>query len=566
MTTPLNFKPFADSSYGTSSGGTGTSTNTNTGTSSEPLRRRNDGFSHAQSSFDDFPYAPYSDLPFTSLKRRKQGNSFVKWTMRTVLASPVVVLVVWSIGALLFTSKQAAGTRSSTRQHKQPKNARRLPNVNTNPLGATGASRPGLYMNMQPYGQAAPQQQQQQQPPNPYAAGYLVGGNGYMAVPQNQVNPYMTPAQPNQFGYMTVPQNQANENYRMQQDPSMGVSQTMVNPEQYMQPQAQPQPNNNNNDQQQPMMATGDGKRIPVYGPLGSSNVSGQPPPPAGATTSQGQVPRMRQAEQPLAFGQSEQPPVLSLQANQNQPMMSTNGMMSVTGPLGSPNKIVLQPHAGASQGQAPMMGQAEQPPLMAQAQEQPPVMAQVDPDPLLTQEPPILGSAHDDSPTMGDPRTGLRPPPMPRSTNKQQQVYYYDPKLAMADGELKIPTVVYDQQGNQIELQALQGAQIFLEPPQQQQQVESPKQQLAGGQSLSKWGESTAQDQSIIVSTVAVMALLVGALSARRMRSRSFLSSCIENESLEDDVAYDTAYTTNADNSYNTFGGWKGDLEKFDV
>ena len=72
-------------------------------------------------------------------------------------------------------------------------------------------------------------------------------------------------------------------------------------------------------------------------------------------------------------------------------------------------------------------------------------------------------------------------------------------------------------------------------------------------------------QDQSIIVSTVAVMALLVGALSARRLRSRSFLSACIENESLEDDVAYDTAYTT-TDHSYNTFGGWKGDLEKFDV
>jgi hypothetical protein len=32
--------------------------------------------------------------------------------------------------------------------------------------------------------------------------------------------------------------------------------------------------------------------------------------------------------------------------------------------------------------------------------------------------------------------------------------------------------------------------------------------------QSLPKWGESTSQDQSIIESTVAVMALLVGALS----------------------------------------------------
>ena len=78
-------------------------------------------------------------------------------------------------------------------------------------------------------------------------------------------------------------------------------------------------------------------------------------------------------------------------------------------------------------------------------------------------------------------------------------------------------------------------------------------------------WGESTAQDQSIIVCTVAVMALLVGALSARRLRARSFLSSCIENESLEDEVAFDNAYTISAGDSYNTFG-WKGDLEKFDV
>ena len=33
-------------------------------------------------------------------------------------------------------------------------------------------------------------------------------------------------------------------------------------------------------------------------------------------------------------------------------------------------------------------------------------------------------------------------------------------------------------------------------------------------------------------------MALLVGALSARRLRSRHFLASCIENESLEDELA----------------------------
>ena len=73
-------------------------------------------------------------------------------------------------------------------------------------------------------------------------------------------------------------------------------------------------------------------------------------------------------------------------------------------------------------------------------------------------------------------------------------------------------------------------------------------------------------------------MALFVGALSARRMRShqqRSILSMCIENEQLDHDVAYDTIYTTTTNpnnaifgsNHYNTFAqGWKGDLEKFDV
>ena len=69
-------------------------------------------------------------------------------------------------------------------------------------------------------------------------------------------------------------------------------------------------------------------------------------------------------------------------------------------------------------------------------------------------------------------------------------------------------------------------------------------------------------------MATVGVMALLVGALSARRMRARSILAACIENESLEDDAAYDTAYTVGGGvHQYNTFQqGWKGDLEKFDV
>ena len=84
-------------------------------------------------------------------------------------------------------------------------------------------------------------------------------------------------------------------------------------------------------------------------------------------------------------------------------------------------------------------------------------------------------------------------------------------------------------------------------------------------------------------------MALLVGAISARRMRHhKSILHYCIENdESILMD--HDEIYNTNGSSTiphhhpfifgnntvassshYNTFGsttqGWKGDLEKFDV
>lgn len=96
--------------------------------------------------------------------------------------------------------------------------------------------------------------------------------------------------------------------------------------------------------------------------------------------------------------------------------------------------------------------------------------------------------------------------------------------------------------------------------------------------------------DQLIITGTALTFALLVGALSARRIRHRQFLSWCIENESLEQDLAFDDAYTTDSTvgaasnlyasgEGYDTFanvmglsqryGGdlrWRGDLEKFDV
>jgi hypothetical protein len=179
-----------------------------------------------------------------------------------------------------------------------------------------------------------------------------------------------------------------------------------------------------------------------------------------------------------------------------------------------------------------------------------------------------------------------------------KQAVYYYDPKdtiLSQNGDILSLPKVVYDASGKAHSLSDLNQVPIYVQPP----LLGSTASESSNGSSgsvvdlssssitfaenldmqatpareavqIPKWGSSTSQDQTIIVATVAVMALLVGALSARRLRSKSFLASCIENETLEDDMAYDSAYTVTgvggADSSYNTFGGWKGDLEKFDV
>ena len=184
-------------------------------------------------------------------------------------------------------------------------------------------------------------------------------------------------------------------------------------------------------------------------------------------------------------------------------------------------------------------------------------------------------------------------------SSEEQLKVYYYDPATAIVEGQLQAPSVVYDEHGNEVDLSSLVsfGSELYIEPPHSElmaspvygstQSNSDNRRLIISSNSTNStsngplplpppplemkfktpeaWGESTTQDQSIIIVTVATMALLVGALSARRLRSRSFLSSCIENESLEDEVAYDNAYTISGGDSYNTFG-WKGDLEKFDV
>ena len=467
-----------------------------------PLRRRNDGFVSPEGSFTDFTYPPYSDLPFTSLRRRRQqqeGNNFVKWAMRAVLASPVVVLVFYSFCALLFSNKAAqrqianSPGRRAVRLPSQPskrKAAADGPIVNPLAQGIVdsnnnlvayplqqGVIDPNMYM------------LQQQQP----------GGSNLVVYPQQQ--------QGFTRGYMATNSNGGNNNNILATpDQFMLVDQqgNIVNPQQYMQV--------NKNLHQD--------KMLPVISPIGST------------ATSYVNVPQ----PQPIQAADPQLQNAQGVMVQPNMPLQAASSEANGISQLDAPPPMT---HVGGKQGKNSRV---------------------VRPRPIPRNEAPQISVLPPQQHVVEhENHSSINL----QNENAQKQVYYYDAKEVTSDGsgQLQIPSLVYDAKGNVVQLDSLKGsspnAEIFLEPPQQAV--------LSTSSLKPNWGDSTLQDQTIIVCTVAVMALLVGALSARRLRSRSFLSSCIENEALEDDIAYDTAYTT-TDNSYNTFGGWKGDLEKFDV
>lgn len=177
-------------------------------------------------------------------------------------------------------------------------------------------------------------------------------------------------------------------------------------------------------------------------------------------------------------------------------------------------------------------------------------------------------------------------------------KVFYYDPRAATAyDGSIVLPEIVYDQHGQPHELSQIRTKELLLQPPMGihhfnistddtaplnitfnhpnviSNKYEYSRNKNSYGYSMAspavtmqESSGSSFTDQSVIVCTVGTIALLIGAVTARKLRARSFLSSCIENESLEDEIAFDNAYTVNSEAAYSTFQSWKNDLEKFDV
>lgn len=222
---------------------------------------------------------------------------------------------------------------------------------------------------------------------------------------------------------------------------------------------------------------------------------------------------------------------------------------------------------------------------------------------PAPPQIPPPLGSTSSTTNALTTESVVVPPPLVPATPLAQPQLesthsnlrngvryFYYDPHATTKDahGNLYLPEFVYDANGQAIHLASLSSKSIYVAPPRTMirhnitasnsttiynythpNTIHTPVHEHSHGEPpkgmvrIQDWGTSHSSDSSVIVGTVGVMALLVGALSARKLRSRNMLSACIENETLEDEAAYDAAHT----HHYNTFQqGWKGDLEKFDV
>lgn len=535
MSTPLNFKKQSKGgAYGTHSSGGKSGGNTR--------QRRNPAdygpFSSPHGSFDDpVPFPPYAELPFTSLKRRRQlqdANSFVKWAMRAVLLSPVVVLVLWSVATVMFASNYHAG-HSNKNNNNNYGNRRQSKQSRQNSPNYFGNGQNAVGMQQQ-------QMQQQQLTDQQGNLIYNVNGNAMMmAPPQAQLQ-----LQGLSNGQAVANNLQLANGYQQQQQGG-----TIP-----LQPQ---------------------GKPIPVLAPLGNGQNSNAI---SSNSAQQGQQLVYQQVPQQAGAAIAAQPQQAVVQTNQLGAVQTSNIMQQQQMPqlnlASSAENTLQQPSmtdSGASQQiqQQPRQGMGNDKVVQSST-----AMQQVAGSSEMTQD------QLQDSPA-------------------KQAIYFYDPNdttMSQSGEILTMPSLVYDGNGNAIPLDELrykapiymqapalgasstdttnsdaaESANAVVSAPSRGASLVSPSSREASMKMPQAWGTSTSQDQTIIVATVAVMALLVGALSARRLRSKSFLSACIENESLEDEVAYDDAYTTTAsgamgaDSSYNTFGGWKGDLEKFDV
>lgn len=200
-----------------------------------------------------------------------------------------------------------------------------------------------------------------------------------------------------------------------------------------------------------------------------------------------------------------------------------------------------------------------------------------------------------------------LRPRPSYRNNNSistnidtadaSKMIYYYDPSSLTATSVnspiLTLPEIIYDANGNTKKLEEVHNGgknEVYLEV--------KPK-AVWGDEQFNKWSQQLKSaalsnnganerggesDQLIVFGTIATMAILVGMLSAKRLRNKRLLEHCMEGD-LEDDwdegKKNDNAPISSSMDRERVsllygepmggkkdFGGlhWRGDLEKFDV
>ena len=443
-----------------------------------PLRSRsNNGGGGGYGENDAFISSGNTFTVNTNSAKRKRPmyqhapDRWIKTLMRFVLLSPLIVLVLWSIGAVLFTHKRQSNS--------YPKSQR---SVIVQPRNLQAQLKTGVLEGIEMVSEALGEPQ-----------------------PANLNVQMMAAPMGSSMQQVQQPMQGASQGQKQVQQPMQGTSQI-----------------------QQPMQ--GSSGQLLVAGASHQNSLLQVPPPPAAdAQNSNSQAqPAMQSVEQ-------VQQPLQGASLSQQDPKRGfIQAMMprKNSKPKNMVEKVenLLSPHKKAAQPAAPQL----------------------------------------------------------RGSGSKQVLYlYYDPmQTSMGpEGQVLLPPVLYDSAGNSIEAGSIsQSSQVYMQPPPvygstgvsslesppsmgEAISVQSPSKGFAvNSESFNKVVKRVEEQDggsSVIVATVAVMALLVGAISARKLRGAGALANCIENERLDHVAAYDTA--TESNTAYSTFH-WKGDLEKFDV
>ena len=486
--------------------------------------------------------------PFSTPRRKRKNysnNSIERWVPRlfkAILWSPVAVVAIWCLSAGLFSHTRTGRARSGTVQVRPTSSKSRNNKQQAQQAMAEGGMMVAEVLESalgkgQPSGMlpvVAPLGSAQQPATSQSRFSKFVNGVTNLVRPASSkvivqpANLYQRPAMgatgnSNSGGvyYANGIYQQPDGQSSFQQQPNMGSSNSGGGV--YYANGIYQQPDGQSSFQQQPNMGSSNNNGGGVY----YANGIYQQPDGQGSFQQQ---PNMGSGSNNGAQQQANVDASMEQQQQQQQPNMGSNG-------------VNQEQQAAAAQDQPSMGSTGSDGGGIYYANG-------------IYQQPNADGT-YQQQPAMGSTGHNLR--------GSTQYLYYNPRDVVVMNGQVYLPQQVYDQNGQPHDLSRTR-AQVYLQPPYGsalnttgQPTMGSP----AKSMSLPTQVTEAANASSILVATVGVVALLVGALSARHARGRACLNACLENEHLvASEAAYDAQHTTT--NSYSTF--WKGDLEKFDV